>query len=159
MKELTICMDKPDVDHWGLASYFPIYIIDVIQIYPNPYAIGGIQWHHRNNGTIIFLPIMLHVAVSCGYDTWFAVRLVMDYTTSHFTWSILGYLSIPLARHTGVQVPLVPAKVITCQSILVPSISCLRVYMGCALALIFQVRSLYVPCYMVHFQGSISGSP
>ncbi len=32
------------------------------------------------------------VAVSCGYDTWFAVRLVMDYTTSHFTWSILGYL-------------------------------------------------------------------
>ncbi len=32
------------------------------------------------------------VAVSCGYDTWFAVRLVMDYTISHFTWSILGYL-------------------------------------------------------------------
>ncbi len=32
------------------------------------------------------------VAVSCGYDTWFAVRLVMDYTTSHFAWSILGYL-------------------------------------------------------------------
>ncbi len=27
------------------------------------------------------------VAVSCGYDTWFAVRLMMDYTTSHFTWS------------------------------------------------------------------------
>ncbi len=38
-------------------------------------------------------------------------------------------------------------------------ISCLRVYMGCALALVFQVRSLNVPCYMVHFQGSISGSP
>ncbi len=34
------------------------------------------------------------VAVSCGYDTWFAVRLVMDYTTSHLTWSILGYLII-----------------------------------------------------------------
>ncbi len=33
------------------------------------------------------------VAVSCGYDTWFAVRLVMDYTTSHFAWSIFG---IPL---------------------------------------------------------------
>ncbi len=30
------------------------------------------------------------VAVSCGYDTWFAVRLLMDYTASHFTWSILG---------------------------------------------------------------------
>ncbi len=28
------------------------------------------------------------VAVSCGYDTWFAVRLVMDYTASHFTWSL-----------------------------------------------------------------------
>ncbi len=27
------------------------------------------------------------VAVSCRYGTWFAVRLVMDYTTSHFTWS------------------------------------------------------------------------
>ncbi len=40
-----------------------------------------------------------------------------------------------LARHTGVQVPVVPAKVI----------SNLRVYMGCALALVFQVRSLYVP--------------
>ncbi len=73
------------------------------------------------------------VAVSCGYDTWFAVRLVMDYTTSHFTWSNLDTL--------------------------VPSISCLWVYMGCALAFVLQVRSLYVPCYMVHFQGSISGSP
>ncbi len=31
--------------------------------------------------------------------------------------------------------------------------------MGCALALIFQVRSLNIPCNMVHFQGSISGSP
>ncbi len=27
--------------------------------------------------------------------------------------------------------------------------------MGCALALVFQVRSLYVPCIVVHFQGSI----
>ena len=24
------------------------------------------------------------IAVSCGYDTWFAVRLVMDYTISRF---------------------------------------------------------------------------
>ncbi len=39
--------------------------------------------------------ISYSVAVSCGYDTWFAVRLAMDYTTSHFTWSILGYLSDP----------------------------------------------------------------
>ncbi len=35
------------------------------------------------------------VAVSCGCDTWFAVGLVMDYTISHFTWSILGYLTDP----------------------------------------------------------------
>ncbi len=54
------------------------------------------------------------------------------------------------ARHTGVQVPVVPAKWVTWS---------LRVYMGCALALIFQVRSLNIPCNMVHFQGSISGSP
>ncbi len=33
------------------------------------------------------------VADSCGYDTWFAVRLVMDYTALHFTWSILGLYS------------------------------------------------------------------
>ena len=91
---------------------------------------------------------VVYVAVSCGYDTWFAVRLVMDYTTSHFTWSILGYLSDP--TRSGQPLPdtqvsgvlLVTAKVITC-----------------ALALMFQVRSLSVPCYMVHFQGSISGSP
>ena len=38
--------------------------------------------------------LLLDVAVSCGYDTWFAVRLVKDYTTSHFTWSILGYSEI-----------------------------------------------------------------
>ncbi len=37
--------------------------------------------------------INFNVAVSCGYDTWFAVRLVMDYTTSHFAWSILGISS------------------------------------------------------------------
>ncbi len=91
-----------------------------------------------------------NVAVSCGYDTWFAVRLVMDYTSLHFTWSILGYLLDPTRSsqpEPDIQVGVQGA------------ISCLRVYMGCALALIFQVRSLYVPCYMVHFQGSISGSP
>ncbi len=38
---------------------------------------------------------VISVAVSCGFDTWFAVRPVMDYTISHFTWSILGYLSDP----------------------------------------------------------------
>ncbi len=36
---------------------------------------------------------MVDVAVSCGYDTQFAVILVMGYTISLFTWSILGYLS------------------------------------------------------------------
>ncbi len=30
--------------------------------------------------------------------------------------------------------------------------------MGGALAFVLQVHSLYVPCHMVHFQGSISGS-
>ncbi len=94
------------------------------------------------------------VAVSCGYDTWFAVRLVMDYATSHFTWSILGYLS-DLTRSSQ---PWPDTQVSRCLWF-PPSTSCLRVYMGCALALILQVRSLYVPCYMVHFQGSISGSP
>ncbi len=29
---------------------------------------------------IIHKLMKIHVAVSCGYDTWFAVRLVMDYT-------------------------------------------------------------------------------
>ncbi len=44
----------------------------------------------------------------------------------------------------------------TCQSILVPSISCLRVYMGCAWALIFQVRSLlHGPLSRVHFGESL----
>ncbi len=32
----------------------------------------------------------------------------------------------------------------------IPSSSYLRVYMGCALAFVLQVRSLYVPCHMVH---------
>ncbi len=35
------------------------------------------------------------VAVSCGFDTWFAVRLVMDYTISLFTWSTWDTLRIP----------------------------------------------------------------
>ncbi len=54
-----------------------------------------------------------------------------------------------LARHTGVQVSLVPAKVIQ------PT----GVHGLCFGSLVFQVRSLYVPWYLVHFQGSISGSP
>ncbi len=45
-----------------------------------------------SRGSVRFRPfLVLSVAVSCGYDTWFAVRLVMDYTASHFTWSILGF--------------------------------------------------------------------
>ncbi len=34
-----------------------------------------------------------------------------------------------------------------------------RVYMGCALAFVLQGRFLCFHCYMVHFQGSVSGSP
>ncbi len=108
--------------------------------------------------TIPFESHGVSVAVSCGYDTWFAVTLVTDYTTSHFTWPTLGYLSDP----TRSSLPEPDTQVSRClwfPPILVPSISCLRVYMGCALALIFQVRSLNIPCNMVHFQGSISGSP
>ena len=36
-------------------------------------------------------PLSLDVAVSCGYDTQFAVRLVMGYTISLFTWSFWDY--------------------------------------------------------------------
>ncbi len=36
-----------------------------------------------NAGASFFHSVSLIVAVSCGYDTWFAVRLVMDYTISH----------------------------------------------------------------------------
>ncbi len=109
--------------------------------------------------------MMQPVAVSCGYDTWFAVRLVMDYTTSHFTWSILRYLWIPADQVSPGQTHKCPGACGSRQKghviilKLVPSISYLRVYMGCALAFVLQVRSLYVPCYMVHFRGSISGSP
>ncbi len=65
----------------------------------------------------------------------------------------LGSLTIKpaLARHTGVQ------RVSGLRQS--DHVINLRVYMGCALALVFQVRSLYVPWYLVHFQGSISGSP
>ncbi len=35
------------------------------------------------------------VAVSCGYDTQFAVRLVMGYTISLFTWSFWDTVRIP----------------------------------------------------------------
>ncbi len=59
------------------------------------------------------------VAVSCGFDT-----MICGQTCDglyHFAF-LLGQLGIPygshtikpaLARHTGVQVPVVPAKVIT----------------------------------------------
>ncbi len=60
-----------------------------------------------------------------------------------------------LSQIHGVQVPVVSRhrdhmvlvlfNQIICQSRLVPSSSYLRVYMGCALALVLQVSSLYVP--------------
>ncbi len=37
--------------------------------------------------------------------------------------------------------------------------SYLRVNMGCALVILFQVRSLYVPTKTGHLYGAISGSP
>ncbi len=57
-----------------------------------------------------------------------------------------------LARHSGVKVP-------SRQRSHVVNFDQSISYMGCALAFVLQVRSLYVPCRMVHFQGSISGSP
>ncbi len=37
----------------------------------------------------------LIVTVSCGYDTQFAIRLVMGYTISLFTWSFWDTIRIP----------------------------------------------------------------
>ncbi len=85
-------------------------------------------------------------------------------------------IRLGLARHSGVQVPVISRHGVMwsfldqsqsslrnfrqkagiailpvfCQSRLVPSSSYLRVYMGCALAFVLQVRSLYVPWHMVH---------
>ncbi len=48
------------------------------------------------NLVIVYVFIMCQdaIAVSCGYDTWFAVRLVMDYTISrvHFGESLVNRL-------------------------------------------------------------------
>ncbi len=49
-----------------------------------------------------------------------------------------------LSQIPGVQVPVVSRHRDHLVN-LVPSSSCLRVYMGCALAFVLQVRSLYVP--------------
>ncbi len=101
---------------------------------------------------------------------------------------LLGHFGIPigslairsaLARHTGVRrvsgsrqsdhvitfdqsqslLSWFSLSLNLCQSILAPIISSPQVYMGCALAIMFQVHFLNVPWYLVHFQGSISGSP
>ncbi len=44
---------------------------------------------------IIFFGSAVAIAVSCGYDTWFAVRLVMDYTISCFARSFWDTYRIP----------------------------------------------------------------
>ncbi len=107
---------------------------------------------------------MKYVAVSCGYDTWFAVRLVMDYTTSHFAWSILGYLLwIPPDQVSPSQTHRCPGACGSRQKGHVVIIGTFHILPtgihGLCFGSCFQVRSLYVPCYMVHFQGSILGSP
>ncbi len=68
-----------------------------------------------------------------------------------------------LARHSGVQVPVVSRHeghvVILDQSqrsLLVPSISYLRVYMGCALAFVLQVT---FPVTWSTFKGPFRGVP
>ena len=42
---------------------------------------------------------------------------------------------------------------------IIPSSSCLRVNMGCALVILFQVHSPTFPQKTGHFYGAISGSP
>ncbi len=68
--------------------------------------------------------------------------LVMDYTTSYFPLIVLGYPLDP-KRSYGPLPDVVSLD--QSQALLVPSSSYLRVYMGCALAILFQVRSLYIP--------------
>ncbi len=61
--------------------------------------------NRSNRATLLKWDILLqalNVAVSCGYDTWFAVRLVMDYTayTQKLTISTLAVkLSVSAIIH------------------------------------------------------------
>ncbi len=96
-------------------------------------------------------------------------RLVMDYTTSYFPLIVLGYhldskrsygpygsygsygrclifpaFEVTWSIWTNHRPCYVSLKSITNKNWLLPS-SYLRAYMGCALAVVFQVRSLYVP--------------
>ncbi len=74
-------------------------------------------------------------------------RLVMDYTTSYFPLIVLGYPLDTLCPGACVFPPLgVTWSFWTNHR---PR-SYLRVYMGCASAIVFQVRSLYVPSRTVH---------
>ncbi len=104
-------------------------------------------------------------------------RLVMNYTTSYFPLIVLGYpldskrsslpkpdtlcpgaCDFPTQGHVVIFGPII------CQSRLVPPSSYLRVsalegVVGCALAFVLQVRSLYVPLQTFHSSGSVSESP
>ncbi len=98
--------------------------------------------------------------------------LVMDYTTSYFPLIVLGYPLDSKRSYGPLPDTLCPGPCIfppqgssgqfgpitglvyskswfhslnQLPIRLVPSSSYLRVYMGCALAIVFQVRSLYVP--------------
>ncbi len=77
------------------------------------------------------------VAVSCWYDTCFAVKTCDG--LYHFIFSI-DRVGIPF----GFQ-PIVWTFVRHTVGRCLISSSYLRVYMGCALAVVFQDRSLYVP--------------
>ncbi len=97
------------------------------------------------------------VAVSCGYDTCFVVRICDG--LYHFIFSIdrvgipFGFQMIiwTLARHPVSRCLYFAATGVTWsvwtshKLCYVPSSSYLQVYMGCALAFVLQVRSLYVP--------------
>ncbi len=67
--------------------------------------------------------------------------LVMGYTTSHLTLIVLGYHLDPNRSYGALSDTLWAGAWLR----LAPSSSCLRVYMDCALTVVFQVRSLYIP--------------
>ncbi len=91
----------------------------------------------------------------CSQDLWWAIPLHI------YHWSCWDTIWIPtdhmdLCQTHCNQVPDFPAPKVMWSGLdqlpirLAPSSSYLRVYMGCALAVVFQVRSLNVPSKTVH---------
>ncbi len=101
------------------------------------------------------------VAVSCGYSTCFAVRTCDGLCDLIFSMDRVGIpfgfqpIMWTFVRHTVSRCLIFPAPKVTWSGLdqsqaflpiqLAPSSSYLWVYMGCALAVVSKVRSLYVP--------------